>query len=73
MRTKIYGKHVFECDACGETLETDTEDFAGALQIMRSAKWQSQQIGSDWVHTCFGCRGKSEHVQSQMRAARRTR
>jgi hypothetical protein len=55
MLTKIHGKHVFECDRCNETLETDTADFNGALRILRGADWRSHQIGRDWVHTCFGC------------------
>lgn len=55
MHTKIHGLHNFECDACGEVLETDTKDWTEALRIMRSSDWRANQIGKDWVHTCFGC------------------
>lgn len=55
MLTKIHGKHCFECDNCGDTLESDTDDFPDALRIMRSQNWQAKKIGQDWVHTCFGC------------------
>ncbi len=64
MMTKIHGKHTVECDACGDTLETDTADFAEALRIMRSADWQARKIGQDWVHTCFGCKDEGERHRS---------
>ena len=60
MLTKIHGKFQCECDACGETLETETADFAEALRIMRSADWQARKLGQDWVHTCFGCTGEAD-------------
>lgn len=55
MLTKIHGKHCFECDSCADTLSTDTTDFTEALKIMRQENWQARKIGTDWVHTCFGC------------------
>lgn len=59
MLTRIYGKFVAECDACGETLQTNTKDFNEARDAMRAAKWTALQIGSDWVHTCAGCQDRA--------------
>lgn len=70
MRTTIYGKHVWECDACGETLQTDTPDYSEALQHLRDAKWRAQQIGSDWVHACFGCKDKGARDERARAAGR---
>lgn len=55
MHTKIHGRHHFECDSCGEVLDTDTKDWTEALRIMREQNWRARQIGNDWVHSCFGC------------------
>ena len=29
----------FECDDCGETLDTDEDDFYAAVEEMKSAGW----------------------------------
>jgi hypothetical protein len=70
MLTHIHGRHVFECDACGETLETETKDFSEALRIMRSAEWRARQVGSDWVHTCFGCAEEGDRNARARRSGR---
>lgn len=63
MLTKIHGHHQFECDACSDTLATNTRDFAEALRIMRASDWRARQIGQDWVHTCFGCADEADHAR----------
>lgn len=70
MRTTIHGRHQFECDACGESLDTETPDFSEALQAMRDAKWNTRKIGSDYVHTCFGCAETGERNERARRAGR---
>jgi hypothetical protein len=55
MLARIHGKIQFECDACGASLDTETSDFTEARRILRDRDWRTQQIGSDWVHTCDGC------------------
>lgn len=70
MLTRIHGKYVFECDACGDTLETETKDFNEALRIMRDANWRAQQVGSDWVHSCFGCADGEPRNDRARRAGR---
>lgn len=68
MKTRIHGKHVFECDACGDSLETDTSDWREALQAMRDTDWQARQIGSDWIHTCNACKEPREREGRARRA-----
>lgn len=70
MLDRQHGKIVVECDACGETLETDTKDFSEALRIMRAADWQARKLGQDWIHTCFGCAEKSEREERARRSGR---
>lgn len=47
-----HGKIVFECDACGDTLETDTNDFNEANTARRDAGWLAEKVGRDWLHFC---------------------
>ena len=47
------GKIVFSCDACGEALETDTDDFTEANVQRRDAGWQAwKEVEGEWVHFC---------------------
>lgn len=52
---RIHGNVVFECDACGEELDTETPDFASALVMMRAEDWRARKFGQDWVHSCPDC------------------
>lgn len=52
MLTRIYGKFVFECEMCTETLETNTHDFAEAKRCMDEAGWRAEKIGKNWEHRC---------------------
>ena len=47
-----YGDIVFECDACGETLETDSSDFDEANILRRRAGWSAQKLQNEWLHFC---------------------
>lgn len=47
------GKIIFECDACGDTLETDESDFADANRARRDAGWAAVHVkGDEWAHYC---------------------
>jgi hypothetical protein len=51
---------VFECDACGDNLETDEDEFHDALNFFKDADWRAEKFDDVWVHHCFGC---AESVQ----------
>lgn len=70
MMDRQHGNFIFECDACGATLDTDTRDFNEALGIMRRANWRASPIGKDWVHTCDGCAEKTQRDARARRAGR---
>lgn len=70
MIDRQHGKIIFECDACGEVLETDTSDFTAALTAMRAAQWRAAPFGKDWVHTCNGCADTAERKNRARRAGR---
>jgi hypothetical protein len=55
MRIKIGTEIVFECDECGDNLETGTNDWDEALDYMRDNDWTAQKIDDVWCHFCFGC------------------
>lgn len=55
MMTRTHGHLVFECDACGEVLETGKTDFVEALGVLRAANWVSRKTGDDWDHRCDEC------------------
>lgn len=53
------GDIVFECDGCGEVLETGTGDFDAARNLMRREQWSSVRVGVTWQNFCPQC-SKSE-------------
>lgn len=55
MITRIYGKIVFECDSCGDTLETETKEFDEALAQLRRENWKAAKFGDVWQHLCNEC------------------
>lgn len=63
MITRIHGKVVFECDRCGNSLETGEHAFQDALQAMRDAGWKAEKITAgapiqvaEWTHNCEECK-----------------
>lgn len=56
MIDRQYGKVTFECDSCGELLETDESDWTDAQAHFRSAGWLAQKVGQEWLHTCDTCK-----------------
>lgn len=59
MRDRQFGQIVVECDACGDTLETETKDFAEARDIMQREGWKVRAEGQGrstvWYHGCPQC------------------
>jgi hypothetical protein len=55
MIQRIHGKVTFECDRCGEVLNTAEGDFQDALQTLRESGWKAKKIGDDWTHICDEC------------------
>lgn len=64
MLDRQHRKLFFECDACGEVLDTETDHFNEALRILRNAGWRAVKVGQDWVHTCFACVGADDQQRS---------
>jgi hypothetical protein len=50
------GDIVWECDGCGDTLETETDDFDIARDMLKSEQWTTAKHGGEWVHFCPDCR-----------------
>ena len=55
MLDRQHGNICFECDVCGDTLETEERDFTDAKRIFDRADWHARKIGADWIHTCPDC------------------
>jgi predicted RNA-binding Zn-ribbon protein involved in translation (DUF1610 family) len=49
------GNLVFECDQCGEALESETSDFSFAWNQAKRDGWRAKKIGAEWVHECPNC------------------
>ena len=55
MLDRQHGLIIFECDVCGEVLETDTRDFDEAQRRLHAEAWKARKIGSEWCHACDRC------------------
>jgi len=49
------GDVVFECDMCGEVLESATSDFNSAWNQAKRDGWRAKKIGTEWAHECPKC------------------
>ena len=56
MIDRQFGKVVYECDNCGDGLDTEEREFEDALSVFRAAGWLAEKVGREWVHTCGKCR-----------------
>ena len=50
--TRSYGAVEFECDTCGETLETGLIDFDEAREMAKDKGWSTRKIKTQWHHFC---------------------
>jgi len=55
MLDRQHGLIIFECDACGEVLETDERGFPDAKAALDRADWRARKLGVDWIHHCPDC------------------
>jgi hypothetical protein len=46
---------VFECNVCGDMLETGETEFDEALDAMRSEDWRAIMQDGVWEHRCAEC------------------
>ena len=51
------GDLVFECDSCGEVLQTETSDFNSAWNQAKRDGWRARKVGTEWAHECPNCKG----------------
>lgn len=50
--TRSYGDIEFECDGCGDGLETHTDEWADAKALLDSEGWLTRKIDGEWKHFC---------------------
>lgn len=55
---QIKGSIVFECDGCGDNLDTSTLDFIEARTTIKEAEWNSRRddAANAWQHFCPRCK-----------------
>ncbi len=60
------GDVVFECDTCGEVLESATSDFNSAWNQAKRDGWRAKKLAPiglrgepEWVHECPKCGEKN--------------
>lgn len=51
----------FECDDCGEIIETQEAEWQAALKVFKNEGWRSTKNGSQWEHYCDKCEGKVQY------------
>jgi hypothetical protein len=57
MIDRQHGAIIFECDGCGESLNTECHDFNEALYSLRTHDWKAKkEAGAIWCHYCPGCK-----------------
>jgi hypothetical protein len=61
MLDRQHGNIVFECDGCGDILDTETSNFNAARNMLKRDGWRAIKIGTDWQHYCTGCDQPTEH------------
>ena len=61
----IGGTFCYACNTCGEVLDTGELSFHEAINRMKEAGWAAYKPGSEWQHTCPGC--KKEWVREKQR------
>ena len=55
MMTHNHGDLEFECDNCGEVIQTDTSNFESAQNILHRQDWKPKKVGTEWQHFCPKC------------------
>jgi predicted RNA-binding Zn-ribbon protein involved in translation (DUF1610 family) len=71
MLDRQHGMIIFECDVCGDVLDTDTSDFGEAQRRLHVEDWKARKIGADWVHACPKCGAPGERAPFARMSRRR--
>jgi len=58
--TRNHGLVSFECDDCGDVLETSLEDFYTALAFAKRNGWEAIRVENEWKHRCPNCTEEEE-------------
>lgn len=58
MIDRQHGEIIFECDDCGDTLETGESEWVDAQAEFRREGWRAQNLSGEWLHLCADCRGR---------------
>jgi hypothetical protein len=56
MLDRQHGNVIFECDDCGEVLDTKTSNFEAAHNLMKRQGWAAQLVNEQWQHFCSQCK-----------------
>jgi hypothetical protein len=59
MSVQDHGDIIFECDGCGEALDTGQVDFDSAWNFAKREGWRAKKIGLEWEHECPECQLES--------------
>jgi hypothetical protein len=52
----ILRKITFECDGCGDELDTELVDFGDAKEVANEEGWRlRKEDGGDWLNLCPDC------------------
>lgn len=55
MISRDHSDLIFECDTCGETLETHDDDWNVAWNMAKRDGWRSRKVNDEWEHVCPEC------------------
>lgn len=50
--TRDRGIIIFECNNCGNTLDSETKDFDEALYALKTDGWRFDKSGKEYKHYC---------------------
>ncbi len=58
MTTTRHGRIiVFECDICGDSLDTGETEFSESLHVKKQEEWTSRKDeDGDWIDVCSSCK-----------------
>ena len=59
MISRDHNDIIFECDACGDTLETMQADWSAAWNMAKRDGWRSKKHDGVWEHYCNNCKEHS--------------
>lgn len=55
MLEREHGDIIWQCDGCGELLDTNTADFDAARNMLTRNQWLTKRASDGWQHFCSDC------------------